>query len=319
MKKYKLLKDLPGKKTGEIITLFQNDKLVKWYDKNNYEVCVDVTNPEWFEEVKEQPTTKPVLELFKVSENIYSDGRAAAKTYKVELIGRGYDNKKPDIDNILKNIEPFCSFRNFMKLSDTEKEIIEDLRKAKETGISMNNFSMTRGCGGTVIEEVVNMFIKGATITGGTVKTPSEDKQMDKKNDFSYFRLLKDITLSSLYFRINQVLRVTPGIKFYEFFDSENHFIKLNLYDKLLFQEVKKEQVEWVNEVGYGFKYPTHYKMKDQFIDDRRYHAGLTATEKGVIEDLREFKDADKYIALMKVLKQIFDDAKDGMIHSETK
>ena len=247
MKKYKLLKDLPGKKTGEIITLFQNDKLVKWYDKSNYEVCVDVTNPEWFEEVKskdelseeekyhkyyrrippdkikesdyygtkqyfkelskeelekykfgyqfehiegvgyvlketkgycnntpleeskEQPTTEPVLELFKISENIYSDGRAAGKTYKVELIGEGFDNKKPDIDNILKNIEPFCLFRNFMKLSDTEKEIIESLRKAKETGVSMNNFSMLRGAGGTMIQEGLNMFIKGATITGGTI------------------------------------------------------------------------------------------------------------------------------------------------------
>ena len=169
MKNYKLLKDLPGKKAGEIITLFQNDKLVKWYDKSNYEVCVDVTNPEWFDEVKEQPTTEPVLELFKVSENIYSDGRAAGKTYKVELIDEGFDNKKPDIDNVLKNIEPFCLFRNFMKLSDTEKEIIEDLRKAKETGVSMNNFSMLRGAGGTIIQEGLNMFISGATITGGTI------------------------------------------------------------------------------------------------------------------------------------------------------
>lgn len=119
--------------------------------------------------LKEQPTTEPVLELFKVSENIYSDGRAAAKTYKVELIGRGYDNKKPDIDKVLKNIEPFCLFRNFMKLSDTEKEIIEDLRKAKEAGVSMNNFSMLRGAGGTMIQEGLNMFISGATITGGTI------------------------------------------------------------------------------------------------------------------------------------------------------
>ena len=181
MKQYKLLKDFNYERSGnthkidtvrkgEILTEDENF-FADIYGKKIDGLFIPIVrkhiieaNPELFEEVKENK-----LELFKVSENIYSDGRAAGKTYKVELIGSGYENKKPDIDKVLKNIEPFCLFRNFMKLSDTEKEIIEDLRKAKEAGVSMNNFSMLRGAGGTIIQEGVNMFITGATITGGTV------------------------------------------------------------------------------------------------------------------------------------------------------
>jgi hypothetical protein len=86
MKKYKLLKDLPGSKAGIIFIKEGFDESInKTYAKNHYKPigsiaspvffeCDVENNPEWFEEVVESNFTKPQRdEIIKLIKEIISE------------------------------------------------------------------------------------------------------------------------------------------------------------------------------------------------------------------------------------------------------
>lgn len=83
MKQYRLLKDIPFVKAGEILEIYHSDdkKYLHIFDKNREEIYkfkigdnVAKMHNEWFEEVEEYYVINPVFgEILKTKDNSYSD------------------------------------------------------------------------------------------------------------------------------------------------------------------------------------------------------------------------------------------------------
>ncbi len=118
MKKYRLKKDLWGKKAGEIISVCDEAGYnLSWF--NSYippqcKIMVDVRNPDYFEEVKEKPEFRIIGQVLERS-NIY-----------IELA----TNKMFLLDGSLKNIWYEQGFHSWNIVTD--RGIIERLEKFRK-------------------------------------------------------------------------------------------------------------------------------------------------------------------------------------------
>ena len=169
MKRYKLLKDYLYRnyyytftiQAGEVLEYHEQAKQYfgKHYPLSGFDKGLVENAPEWFEEVKEETTDLPSnLELFRIADGFYTDGRATETCYRVKLIGKRYDPIKPQ-DKPETNV---------YELSTQEKQVIEAMRKAREAMIiNDESFQINMsGSGSTAIYGNNGMWFSAGWITG---------------------------------------------------------------------------------------------------------------------------------------------------------
>jgi hypothetical protein len=125
-----------------------------WLNGNLYSVFwreLVLNNPDWFEEVKEEKKLYEALrEFYKALEKSQDPN----DELHLKMVNEKLKDKETPFENCL---------RTTYLLTDTEKNIIDAYRRAKDMGLNANHIMVTTH--GVIITENNGMVITGGTIT----------------------------------------------------------------------------------------------------------------------------------------------------------